>query len=241
MLLWSELVNLLNSLDKNFNFLDAGCGTGEWSYKILKNYNASTGDIIDFSKEMIQKCKNKLSLFEDRVQISLMNLEKINYIDNKFDIAFNIYVLPFLQNQDKVMSELARVTKKGGYVVSVAENYYNALSLNILTGEEERINNVYINKYEKIGNKIPKLKYHTVDDLKIMYQKNNLEIIDIKGFPLFSITGIREKLTKNKYNINEVLSNPRVFNTILEIEKRYINRSDLVSRGKYILIIGRKI
>lgn len=240
LILENLFINELDKLDKHFKFLDAGAGTGEWSLKILKKYPESTGVCIDSSTEMLEHCKKKLSNFYDRININSSNLEHMYYDKCTFDLSFNFYVLPFTDNEPIILKELSRVTKHGGYIISVVENFYNGLALNILTGDINRINNVCINKHERIGEKIPKIRFHTITDIKKLYKNSGIKIIDIKGFPIVSSTGIREKLTNNKYNINEVLQDENIFNRVLNIEKQLVNDKDLINRGKYLYVVGIK-
>ena len=56
-LLWKLLdkycLKPLADSNKNFHFLDAGCGTARWSSKILQNYSNCTATLLDITPEML--------------------------------------------------------------------------------------------------------------------------------------------------------------------------------------------
>ena len=47
-------------MEKKLNILDLGCGTGEFSKKIIKNLRVESIELIDLSSEMIKISKSKI-------------------------------------------------------------------------------------------------------------------------------------------------------------------------------------
>ena len=133
-LLWSIFSKkVLDKLPRGFKFIDAGGGTGRWAKKILDNYDA-TGIIYDISEEMLEQARNKFntSNYENRIELVKGDLHELKIEDGIFDLAFNFHnVLGFVQNPSIVISELSRVTKKGGLVVSLVPNLYHNIFFNI--------------------------------------------------------------------------------------------------------------
>ena len=135
-LLWEIFKEtVLNKLPENFKFLDAGGGTGRWTLKILEEFPKAQGMIIDISREMLNEARSKVKKrnYEKRVKIIEQNLEQIDNVkDDEFEISFNFHnVLGFVENPNTVINELHRVTKKGGYVVSLVPNLYHNIFFNI--------------------------------------------------------------------------------------------------------------
>ena len=142
-LLWENFKEtVLDKLPSDFKFLDAGGGTGRWSLKILEEYPNSKGMIVDISPDMLNEARNKMKNKDliHRIEIIEQNLENLeNISDNSFDVCFNFHnVLGFVDNPQKVISELKRVVKVGGYVVSLVPNLYHNIFFNIF------VNNIII-------------------------------------------------------------------------------------------------
>ncbi|MBR5040701.1 MAG: class I SAM-dependent methyltransferase [Clostridiales bacterium] len=89
--------------------LDLGCGYGSYTDYFRSIGGSSTG--VDGAKSMIDLAKEKYpeSSFEV-VDIS----KKLPFDDGSFDIVFCNQVLMDIENVEDVLSEVARVLKKGG-------------------------------------------------------------------------------------------------------------------------------
>jgi SAM-dependent methyltransferase len=96
----------------NLSVLDLGCGAGK-SYYYFLNVNSKivwTGiDIID-SPEM-------LSGRDDNIQIKIYDGVNIPYPDNYFDIIYCKQVFEHVRYPEKLLKEVHRVLKPGGYFV----------------------------------------------------------------------------------------------------------------------------
>lgn len=91
--------------------LDAGCGDGLITDKIGKN-NYVVG--IDNSKEAIklakQKCSNVDKLKED-------NALDLSFKDNTFDVVVLADVIEHIKQEQELLKEMHRVTKKNGEII----------------------------------------------------------------------------------------------------------------------------
>lgn len=235
-LLWYILKNYIPK-NKKFSFLDLGGGTGEWTKLILDYCPLSTGILVDFSDSMLKHANLKLINYGNRIKIINSDIHKL-HINNKFDLIINIYLLPFFDNTDFLIKYAASHLKQNGKIISVAENYYNGLALITLKGNIDEVKEMVNFKRGKLSESVPKLKFNTVDEIKKFYNKNNINVKDIYGFPVVSPIGYLESLTLNKNGISKILNTN--FEDIYNTEKKYIKMKELVNRGKYICVVGEK-
>lgn len=244
-LLWEIFKEtVLNKLPENFKFLDAGGGTGRWTIKILEEYPKAQGMIIDISKEMLNEARNKVKKnnYEDRIKIVEQSLEQIDNVgDNEFDLSFNFHnVLGFVENPKIVIKELQRVTKKGGYIVSLVPNLYHNVFFNIFVGNMELAQETMNKKKGRFTKEMPAMNMFTPDSIKRIYEENEINIELLSGFPITIYPGMQEtQIDGNSEHVKDILSNEKAFNEIYNIEKELFKNSDTSARGNQIYIIGR--
>jgi phosphatidylethanolamine/phosphatidyl-N-methylethanolamine N-methyltransferase len=98
--------------------LEVGVGTG----LSLPNYGHHLEIVgIDLSPEMLEKAREKVD--EERLTnvtgLHEMDASALTFGDSEFDTVVAMYVITVVPDPEKVMRELARVTKVGGQVVLV--------------------------------------------------------------------------------------------------------------------------
>lgn len=235
-LLWSILEKYISN-NKTIKILELGAGTGNWAYKILSKYSNVSYTLVDFSQCMLKCAETKLSKYKDRVNIINEDINKLS-INEKFDIVLSIYVLPFFHNLDKLVKIMSEHLNTGGIAISVGENYYNGLALNILKGELNDVNSIINENSGKLSLTVPSLSFNKINELEAVYNKYNIGVIKKIGFPVLSLIGVEEVLTQDKNSINKILSSN--YKEIYNIEKLFIQDESLVNRGKYICLIGVK-
>ena len=235
-LLWNIIVDYIPK-DKKFKFLDLGGGTGTWSKLILDNYPLSNGILVDYSDGMLKQATEKLGKYANRIEIINSDINNFT-IDEYFDFILNIYLLPFFTNTNYLIKFISDHLKQYGEVLSVAENYYNGLALNILKGNIENINEMERNKIGKLSEFVPELKFHTIEEISRLYINNNIEVKNIYGFPIVSSIGYSESLTSENNSISKILSTN--FDDIYKLETKYVKKKTLANRGKYICVVGEK-
>jgi len=235
-LLW-EIIKKYIPKDRPITFLELGTGTGEWAYKILNEFNNTECVLVDFSNNMLTQAKTKLINFQKRVKIINDDISNLK-LTKQFDIVLNIYVLPFFSDTDKLIEIVSSHLKKGGISISAGENFYNGLALNILKGDIIEVKDVIENNKGTLSACVPKLSFNKLDDLELLYAKNNIKLIFKCGYPVVSLIGVEEALTSNKNSISKILADN--YDYIFNIEKQYIQDESLCNRGKYICIVGEK-
>lgn len=246
-LLWEIFKDtVLSKMPENFIFLDAGGGTGRWTQKILDEYPKSKGIIIDISKDMLNEAKNKMQndkKYSNRIDFIEYNLENIDCIEtNKFDLSFNFHnVLGFVENPEKVISELYRVTKKSGYVVSLVPNLYHNVFFNIFVGDIQLAEETMKTKKGKFTKDMPAMNMYTPDSIQKIYQQVGLKTNILSGFPITIYPSMQEtQIEGDSMHVANILSSKKNFDKIYEMEKKLLHNTDLASRGNQIYIVGQK-
>lgn len=123
-------INLLRyylNISKQTRLLDVGCGNGFFTFyfeKICNTYG------IDYSEGLIQ--------LNPARKVSVMDANDLDFKDNSFDIVFANALLHHVENIDKVIQEMKRVSNK--YVVIFDANRNNPLLFlfSLITREERK-------------------------------------------------------------------------------------------------------
>ena len=181
---------------------------------------------------MLREARKKLSKYENRIKIINADINEV-VIDESFDLIFNIYLLPFFSNSGNLTNFISKHLKTKGIVLSVAENYYNGLALNILKGNIENIKEM-----EELSETVHKLNFQTIEEISRGYNENNINVKKVYGYPVVSSIGYSESLTFENNSLSKILNSN--FDEIYEIELKYINKEILANRGKYICVVGEK-
>ena len=246
-LLWDFLQNkVLKNLLPHFKFLDAGGGTARWTIKIVQEYKDSYGCVYDLSTEMLKEAKKKVNHqgLDKRIVLKEGDLnQSLSLSDGEFDLAINFHnVLGFVKNPSSVIAELARVVKKGGYVVSLVPNLYHNLFFNISVGNLKSIKTTMRTLKGKFTENMPHMNMFTPDSIAHIYKDNNLTIELVSGFPILIYPGIQEtQLHGSSEFVTGILNDKHNFETISNIEKSlFYNNKDTAARGNQIFIIGKK-
>lgn len=98
--------------------LEVGVGTG-LSLPEYKPHLDITG--IDLAPEMLQKARERVKAegLKNVSGLHEMDAGNLQFADNSFDTVVAMYVITVVPEPEKVMRELARVTKPGGQVLLV--------------------------------------------------------------------------------------------------------------------------
>lgn len=102
--------------------LDVGCGSGVVTRDIA---HLTKGKVIaiDEFKDMINVAKNILKSYQN-VELRIGNAEDLPFNDNIFDIVTCNLFLMWVDNPQKAINEMTRVTKHGGTVLASLEPDY---------------------------------------------------------------------------------------------------------------------
>lgn len=181
-------------LDKKYKVLEIGCGNGVlWS----KNIDLLDKDIsitlTDVCEDMINNAKKNLSNYSDIFDFQIVDPYNIPFENESFDLVIANHILFYMKDVDKVLNEIKRVLKVGGYFYSSTidsknmkdlENLVKGFNSNIKISEEKISSNFGLENGEEI------LSKHFSQIKKYLYE-DKLVINDAKGILeyIYSIPG----------------------------------------------------
>lgn len=96
------------------NTLELACGNGTYSKVLSKNADKVT--VTDFSDEMVDAAKKRLSGFEN-VSVEKADAFDLQYPENSFDTVFLANLLHVVPNPENIVDEVKKVLKTGGRTI----------------------------------------------------------------------------------------------------------------------------
>jgi len=123
--IWPQEAPLLSRyvLPAEPRILDAGCGTGEITSRLAELFpraHALGVDIIDAHLELARSRYQRLA---PRLRFEHQSVFALDAADHTFDLTVCRHVLQSIPHADRVVAELARVTRRGGYLHLITEDY----------------------------------------------------------------------------------------------------------------------
>ncbi len=103
--------------------LDAGCGTGEITRRLgeaLPHARLLGVDIID---DHLELARTRCAPLGDRVRFERRSIFELGLPAAAFDLVVCRHVLQAIPHADRAVAELVRVTRSGGWVHLIAEDY----------------------------------------------------------------------------------------------------------------------
>ncbi|MDO8623479.1 MAG: methyltransferase domain-containing protein [archaeon] len=165
------------------NILDVACGTGRFFYIYPGKIHG-----IDMSSDQLKEAHKK----DKTAVLKVCDAENICYPSEKFDVAITSQFIMHIPEYEKVVSEMARVTKKGGSIIIDFPNKYSL---------------TYPMTKSKIM--LGKLRHYNLFSLKKireMAKKNNLEIERIEPTVVITPMLFPKSLLKMSSSINKTLT-----------------------------------
>jgi SAM-dependent methyltransferase len=103
--------------------LDAGCGTGEISERLARMFTDARLLGVDVIDAHLQRARARCAAFGDRTRFEHRSIFELGLPDGTFDLAVCRHVLQAIPHPERVIAELARVTRRGGWLHLIAEDY----------------------------------------------------------------------------------------------------------------------
>ena len=122
---WPQELPLLRRypLPEAPRILDAGCGTGEASWRLAEAFPAATVLGVDVLDAHLERARSRAAHLGSRVRFENRSIFELGLPDASFDLVACRHVLQAVPHADLAVGELARVTRPGGTVHLVAEDY----------------------------------------------------------------------------------------------------------------------
>lgn len=123
--IWPQEVLLLRryALPAEPRILDAGCGTGEGSSRLAELLPKATVLGVDIIDDHLDLARSRYAKFAPRLSFEHQSIFELKVADGSFDLTVCRHVLHSIPYAERVIAELARVTRSGGYLHLIAEDY----------------------------------------------------------------------------------------------------------------------
>lgn len=103
--------------------LDAGCGTGEASSRMAELFPRAQILGVDVIEASLELARQRLRQVAPRLKFEHQSIYELSAADGSFDLTVCRHVLHSIPHADRVIAELVRVTRPGGYLHLIAEDY----------------------------------------------------------------------------------------------------------------------
>ncbi|HZF17147.1 MAG TPA: methyltransferase domain-containing protein [Steroidobacteraceae bacterium] len=103
--------------------IDVGCGTGEISARIARRFADAHVTGIDVLEGPLAVARTRYGDVAGRLDFQVGDAFHLDFADATFDLAVCRHMLQAVPDADRVLAELGRVTRPGGWIHTVSEDY----------------------------------------------------------------------------------------------------------------------
>jgi ubiquinone/menaquinone biosynthesis C-methylase UbiE len=103
--------------------LDIGCGTGEITSRLATLFPAATAIGIDIIEAHLALARDRYAAFGDRLRFATGDAFELAYPNAAFDLSVCRHVLQAVPEPERILAEMVRVTRPGGTIHILAEDY----------------------------------------------------------------------------------------------------------------------
>jgi SAM-dependent methyltransferase len=105
------------------NILDAGCGTGEISLRLAQMFEGARLLGVDVIDDHLERARVRCAALRDRARFENRSIFELGLPDATFDLVVCRHVLQAIPHPERALVELVRVTRSGGWIHLIAEDY----------------------------------------------------------------------------------------------------------------------
>jgi ubiquinone/menaquinone biosynthesis C-methylase UbiE len=123
--IWPQEVALFQryELPAEARILDAGCGTGEASSRIAELFSQARVLGVDIIDAHLELARSRYAALAPRLRFEHQSVFGLDAANATFDLTVCRHVIHSIPYADRVIAELARVTRPGGYLHLIPEDY----------------------------------------------------------------------------------------------------------------------
>lgn len=123
--IWPQEVLLFRryALPPDARILDAGCGTGEASSRLAELFPHASILGVDIIDPHLDLARSRYAKFAPRLSFEHQSVFELQSADKSFDLTVCRHVIQSIPRADRVIAELVRVTRNGGYLHLIPEDY----------------------------------------------------------------------------------------------------------------------
>lgn len=111
------------SIPEYARILDAGCGPGEITSRLAQLYPQAQVLGVDIIDAHLDLARTRYSSLSPRVKFEHQSVYALDEADASFDVIACRHVLHSIPHAERVIAELVRVTRPGGYLHLIPEDY----------------------------------------------------------------------------------------------------------------------
>lgn len=123
--IWPQEIALLRRyvLPEESYILDAGCGTGEGASRLAELYPRARVLAVDIVDQHLELARRRYAGLSSRLTFEHQSVYELSPPAGTFDLSVCRHVLHSIPYPERVVAELVRVTRRGGYLHIIAEDY----------------------------------------------------------------------------------------------------------------------
>lgn len=123
--IWPQEKRLIDlyRLPRNPRVLDVGAGTGEFSARVADAFPDATVTGVELLPASVEHARQRHAALAPRLRFETGDAFNLAQPDNTFDLVANRHMVQSVPQVERVLAELVRVTKPGGHVHVLAEDY----------------------------------------------------------------------------------------------------------------------
>jgi ubiquinone/menaquinone biosynthesis C-methylase UbiE len=118
----SELIRRYGLKD-DLHILDAGCGTGEAASRLAEMFPRATILGVDILDQSLEIARSRYARFAPRLTFENQSAYELKVATDTYDLVVNRHVIHSIPHPERVLKELVRVTKPGGRLHLIPEDY----------------------------------------------------------------------------------------------------------------------
>jgi len=123
--IWPQELPLIGryALPAEPQILDAGCGTGEASSRLAELFPKASVLGVDIVDHHLELARSRYARFAPHLRFEHQSIYELAAPDQTFDLVVCRHVIHSIPDVRRVLAELVRVTRRGGYIHLIPEDY----------------------------------------------------------------------------------------------------------------------
>ena len=123
--IWPQEVELIRryQLPPDIRILDAGCGTGEGSSRLAELFPRARVLGVDIIDAHLDLARSRYRQLAQRLSFEHRSIYELELPDRSVDLTACRHVIHSIPHPERVVAELVRVTKSGGRLHLIPEDY----------------------------------------------------------------------------------------------------------------------
>jgi ubiquinone/menaquinone biosynthesis C-methylase UbiE len=123
--IWPQETPLLRryGLRPEISILDAGCGTGEASWRLAEMFPKARVLGVDILDHHLALARQRHASFAPRLSFEHQSIFELKAKDASYDLTVCRHVIHSIPHAERVLAELKRVTRPGGWLHVIPEDY----------------------------------------------------------------------------------------------------------------------